>query len=270
MADDTELAPAEELEPSAAPAEGADDQQQPDPIEALAGEVGWVPQDQWQGEPTEWRPAADFLKTGREITRSVSRKLRNMEDQLSRVTATSSQILTDKIAERDAYWRNQHRQAVEDGNHDLAERAVEERVKLKAEAPAANGAAPLPSETADFMERHKSWMGKDPLATMRAEELANQLAQRGVPIPEQLVQVERAIRREFPEHFAQPGKAPAAVQTGQARNSGRGSGKKGFADMPPESQTMAKDYLERHGIPLEDFAKRYFENEATIQQRRVG
>lgn len=270
MADDTELPPEAGTETIDAPPEGETTEQQPDPIEALAGEMGWAPQDQFRGPPEEWKPAAEFIKAGREITRSVTRKLHSMEEQLSRVTATSSQILTDKLAEKDAHWQNVLARAVEDGDHKAASQAVGEIVKLKAEAPAATGAAPLPSDTADFMERHKSWMGKDPLATMRAEELANQLAQRGVPIPEQLVQVERAIRREFPEHFAAAnGKPPPGVQTGQQRNAGKGSGKKGVADMPAEAQAMAKDYLERHGVPLEKFAESYWADQAR-NERRVG
>jgi len=264
VAEDTELAPAEELEPLAAPEA---EQTEPDPIEKLASEMGWAPKDQFRGDESEWKPADEFIRAGRDINRSMARELRTVREEVTRIARTSADMTAQAIAERDAHWQNVHRQAVDDGNHELAERAVDERVKLKTQAAAPEST--IPPETAEFMERNKTWMGKDPLATMRAEEIANQLAARGVPIPDQLVQVERAMRKEFPEHFAAPGKPPPGTQTAQARNAGQGSRAKGFADMPPESQAMAKDYLARHGVPLETTAKSYWADNAR-NERKVG
>jgi hypothetical protein len=163
---------------------------------------------------------------------------------------------------------------VEDGDEAAASRAVNEIVKLKTQTPAP--AAGPPPETLSFMEKNKAWMGTqgadgkwqggDPLARTRAIVLAEQFAAQGYGYDEQLQLAERAIRKEFPEHFPAPAKTPPGVQTGSNRNAGQGSGKKGFADMPPESQAIAKDLLARQGVPLEDFARRYFEQ----QQRKVG
>lgn len=266
MAEETELPPEEGTETIVAPPEGETEEQQADPVEALAREMGWAPKDQFRGDETEWKPAADFIKAGRDINRSISRELRGLKEQFGRVTSVTDQIIADKIAERDAYWQGKHAQAVEDGDHKAAATAVQEIVKLKAEAPKAPDPG-MPPETEGFIERHKAWFGKDPLATTRAKQIAADLAKEGYDTAAQLAQVERAIKKEFPEHFPPPGKQPPGVQTAGSRNAGQGSSKKGFADLPPEARAIAQDMLARHGVPVEKYAERYF---ADQDKRRVG
>lgn len=266
----------EVVEPGAAPADGEGDGQQVetdadagqhgDPVTALATELGWRPQDQFRGAPEDWKEPADFIRASRDINRGLSRELRGVREQIERMGGVTSQIVADKIAERDAYWQGVHRKAVDDGNHELAERAVEERVKLKS----ANGHDTQPGEpqeTLAFRERHKAWFGKDRVATARAMEVAEVSRRMGASVSEQLDDAERAIRREFPEHFPKASKTPPATQTGASRNAGGGSREKGFADMPAESQKMAIDLEQRLGVKREDTAKSYWLEEA---RRRVG
>jgi len=262
---EAEAAPVEDAPPaeaSEATTEATEDE--PEPIRQLASELGWRPKDQFRGDPDEWKPAGDFIRASRDINQSLSRELRGVRDQVSRMEQVSSRLLADKIAERDSYWQGIHRKAVEDGDVQLAERAVTERDKLRDAAPKQDDG--LPPETAAFVEKNRSWFNVDPLATMRAQEICDSLAKRGTPIPEQLQHAERAIRKEFPELFPKPAKPPAGVQTGQSRNAASSSRKKGFADMPAESQTMAKQYNKEHGIPLEKFAESYWSD----QERKVG
>lgn len=269
MADEPELAPEEELEPLAAPAEEEPEQPEapaPDPIAELASKMGWAPKDQYRGDPDEWKPADEFILASKDINRNLSKELRSVRDGLSRMERTHSQILEDKLAEKDAYWRNVHARAVEEGNVELAERAMTERVTLKQAAPQPSN--DMPSETQDFIARHKTWWEGDPLARVRAEEIAASLAQRGVPVPEQLRQVERAIKKEFPEHFPAPAKAPAAVQTSQTRNANVSSRVKGFSDMPSEAQRAAVEFERKHGIKRDGYAKSYWEDAG--KSRRVG
>ena len=267
MADEALAATEADQEALNTPSEDEQDTQQEapadDPIENLARELGWRPKEEFGGPEEKWRPAADFIREGREVQRSLNRELKTVREEVSRISRTSAQLMADKIAERDSYWQNIHRKAVEDGDVETAERAVTERAKLKTAAEPDSGPPP---ETRAFIEKHKSWFNVDPLATMRTQEICAQLAKHGVPIPQQLEQAERAIRKEFPELFPAPAKTPAAVQTATSRNASTTSRKKGYADMPAESQKMAQDYLKKHGIPLEKFAESYFAQD----ERKVG
>lgn len=268
-------APDEGVDPNAAPADGepdpnVNDEGQPDPVAALAMEMGWAPKEKWEGPEDQWKPADQFIKDGRDINRGLSRELRGMRDQLDRVTRTSSQLLEDKIAERDRYWQSVHRKAVEDGDHELAERAFEERGKLAAvpkdteEARAAEAAA---AAARDFATKN-SWFGTQPLPTARAREIGDMLAKAGYPPEVQVAEAEKVIRREYPDLYPQPRQAPGVHGT-RSRSADTRSRAKGYNDMPPESRAMADDYERRHGVKKEDFAKSYWAEQAS-NERKVG
>lgn len=266
---DEQLAPEAELDPNA-PTEGGDvEQKEPGPIEELASKMGWAPKDQFRGNQDDWKPADEFILASKDINRNLSKELRGMRDQIDRVTRTSAQILEDKLAEKDAYWRGIHAKAVEDGNVELAERASDERGKIREakSGPQDNGEPP---ETAEFRSRNVSWFGSNTPATIRAMEVAEQARKLGKDVSGQLDAAEQVVRREFPELFkTASGKAAPVTQTGTSRAAPTSSRTKGFNDMPPESQKMARDYQEKHGVKVEDFAKSYWAEESR-RQRRVG
>lgn len=265
---DEQLAPAGELEPDAAPAAGeqAPENEAPDPVAALAMELNWKPKDKWEGPEEQWKPADEFIKAGRDISRSMHRELKGLRDQVDRMGRVSSQLLDDKIAERDRYWQGIQAKAVEEGDNALVERAVSERIKLKDQVPAPTGAPP---ETQDFIARNESWFGKDPLATAHAKQVAQALANEGYPNDVQLREAERAVKKQFPELFPKPKQAPG-VNGPTNRTASATSREKGFADMPAASQAMAKEYQQRHGVKLEDFAKSYWADLANNNERKVG
>lgn len=245
------MAEQDELPPEVAEDEvvSAEDVATADPIAELAGELGWKPQDKWEGDPEKWRPAADFLRAGRDMQRSATEKLKSIETQVERFARIAEEQAQEKIRERDAYWQQQLDKAVDEGDHDLKKQAVEQLRK-----PAPQNAPP--PETSEWIARNP-WFNSDPLAASRAQEVTERLSRQGYDTATQLREAERAIRKEFPEHFPKP-KDPPAMQTGQARNPAPSNRAKGFADMPPESQRMAKDMHERNGVPLETIAKSYW------------
>jgi hypothetical protein len=77
-------------------------------------------------------------------------------------------------------------------------------------------------------------------------------------VTDQLAQVERAIRKEYPEHFTPAAKPPPSTQTGAARNANASNRQKGFADMPADSQRIALDFEKRLGVPKEQTAQSYW------------
>lgn len=250
MADEN-LAPEEELqERTDAPViEDTDDT--PEPIANLARDLGWTPKTEWQGDPDKWKPAEQFIRDGRDIQQSTARELRSVREQLDRIGNVTTSIVRDKVAERDAYWKQQFNQAVEEGD---TERAAE----LAAKCPTGEQQGPDPVAAAWVAKNE--WFNTDPLAQARAKELSEKLSY--LPVADQLAQVERAIRKEFPEHFPAPAKPAPATQTAQGRNAIPGNRVKGFADMPQASQQAAIEMERLNGVKRDDFAKHYWANEA--------
>jgi hypothetical protein len=265
MADEPDALEGAEAEAARAEAGGTGDQpQQPKTVEELASDLGWKPKDQWQGDETLWQPAETFLRAPVERKYDSKRELKGLRDQLDRVTRTSSQILADKLAEKDAQLALQQAKAVEDGDNAAVDRVVKARIKLQESAPSSDPG--LPSETVAFMEDNKDWFGKDRLATAHAKRVAAELAQDGEPVDVQLREALRSVKKSFPELFPKAKEAPG-TQTGASRATRTDSRVKGFADMPPNSQKMARDYEKRHGVKPEDFAKSYWADQAEIQRR---
>lgn len=253
---DEELAPeggeALELAP-----EVQEEAPQTDPaIEALAREMRWTPKDEWHGDPEKWKPADQFIRDGAGIQQTTSRELRSLREQMERIGGVTETIVRDKVAEAQAEWQRLHDQAVEDGDKEAA------RALLKQQpAPPTNGKTPDPHVT-EWVGKN-AWYNTDPLAQARAAEISDRLAH--LPVPEQLKQVERAIRKEFPEHFPKA-KDPPATQTGQSRNPNPSNRVKGFADMPLASQQVALDYEKRLGVPKEQTAKSYWQDQERVSR----
>ncbi len=229
--------------------QGAPQDDTPEPIVNLARDLGWTPKDEWHGDPEKWKPAEQFIRDGREIQQSTSRELKALREQMDRIGGVTETIVRDKVAERDAYWQAQFDKAVEDGDADAARKAASQ----------INGTGAAPQKGPDpqvaTWVAKNPWYSTDPLAQARAQEISDRL--KHLPVPEQLAQVDRAIRKEFPEHFPKA-KGPPATQTGAQRNAVTSNRQKGFADMPPAAKEMAIDYESRLGVKKEDFAKSYW------------
>jgi hypothetical protein len=239
-----------------------DQQQQPDPYADLASEMGWKPKEQWQGPEDAWKPAKDFILAGRDINQSLSRELKGVREQIDRLTHTSSQIMQDKVAERDAYWQQQMTQAVEDGDTAKALELAQRRPQAQ---PQNGGADPAVARwIAD-----NSWYDTHPRAKALAAEVSDRLARQGFDTATQLSEARAEVQQRYPELFGTPAKQPPATQTGASRNPAPSNRVKGFADMPQDSQRMAREYEKQFGVKPEDFAKSYWADQASQRSVRA-
>ena len=229
----------------------------PEPIANLARDLGWTPKEDWQGDPDKWKPADQFIRDGREIQHTTARELRSLREQMDRMSGVTETIVHDRVAAARSQWEADMARAVEDGDTAAALKLARQEPQAK---PVNGGPDPVVSQWVAKNE----WFTADPLAKARAEEISNRLAH--LPVSEQLAQVERAIRKEFPEHFPAPAKQPTATQTGASRNPNPSNRAKGFADMPAASQQVALDYEKRLGVPKETTAKSYWAEQERVKR----
>jgi hypothetical protein len=238
-----ELAPDEQQEPEA---------DTPEPIVNLATELGWVPKDQFRGDPDKWKPADQFIRAGRDIQQTTAKELRSLRDQVERMGSVTETIAQDRVAQARVQWEAEMARAVEDGDTAAA-------MKLARQEPTAKTAGTTPDATVQQWAAKNTWMDTDPLAASVAREVSNRLAAEGYDTAAQLAAAEKEVKRRFPEHFPAATKAPPATQTGAARNPNPSNRVKGFADMPPAIQRVARDQVERHpGLTFEAIAKSYW------------
>lgn len=255
--DELLLTPADEAPPVEAPPEAGDDT--PDPVAALAAEMGWAPKEQFKGDPTGWKEPAEFIKAGRDIQRSMADRIKSMDRTLDTIAKTSATLFEQQMSEAKAKLLDQHTAAVEDGDAATAFKISSEISKLETTRPTANG--PVPE--AQAWAAKNPWFNTDPIARKRAIEVAEEYNKNGATVAEQLVAAERIARKEYPEHFPQT-KGQASVNA-PSRAGAKASGKRGYADLPPAAQQVAQDFLRRNAVPLETYATNYFASEGEVR-----
>lgn len=231
-------------------------------VVALAHDMGWRPKEEFKGDPETWKPAAEFIRAGHEIQRNLGRELKSLRTTVDTMQRTSTTLLEQQLEEQRTKLAQKYEAAVEDGDAKGAAETLRSLDKLDEQQPAKPTLSP---EAQSFQERHASWLGKDALATKRAITLCNELHGQGYTQSEQLEMAERTIKREFPELFPAPAKRQAATHE-SSRAAGKTNGKKGFADLPPEAQTVALDMENRLNIPRDTYATNYF-NQQPAQRR---
>jgi hypothetical protein len=242
-----------------------DDDGEPDPIEALAHDMGWKPQDQFSGPPEAWKPADEFIRSGREIQRNYARDLKEMRSTLDTVAKTSAQVLQDRLEEQRAELATKFNEAVEDGNATEAYKIGQRIDDLGRRATTVQQPQRLSPEAQEFQERHK-WFGVDQAATARAIQVCNQMAADGVADHAvQLRAAERTVKAEYPELFEGQSNglgrpAPTVHQPG-GRAAPPSNRQKGFHDMPKAAQDIATD-MENRGViaKKDDYVKKFWQN----------
>ncbi len=226
----------------------------PDPVASLASEMGWVPKEQFKGDPDKWREAPEFIRAGKDIQSRLARDLRDVRSTVDTMARTSASLFEQQIKAERERLEAKYNAAVDDGDHTEAFKLAGE-LHQAVQPPQPKGPAP---EVEAFAEKN-AWFKSDPLARQLAIETSDRLFRQGYSTAEQLEHAERAVRKQFPEHFPAPAKPQARV--GEGSRTASTSRKNGFADMPAAAQKVARDMVERGAIPSVDlYVANHFAN----------
>lgn len=229
-------------------------------VDELASQCGWAPLDAWRGDPADWQPAAEFLKS----TVLVNKRLRGELKDLKRsIDKTTTQMAEEKFAKLRASLEAKLEDAVETGDKAAAKQVSAELAKLQAEQASGgmgerNGYIAPPA----FLDENP-WYGENEEATDYALSVANRAMSQGKSFPEQLEAARTAVVKRFPELFeAQPRrKAPPAVHDPGGRNAGQRSGGTGWNDLPADVQRDMERAFIRTGMVTDKalLAKNWFD-----------
>lgn len=213
--------------------------------EKRAMEQGWVPEDQWNGSG-RWRSAEDFLDRGELFSKidEVKRRAERAERTLDDLKKHHQKVRETEFKRAITYLRAQKAEAVEAGD---GERVVEidERIdEAKAEFTEQQESAKQDVQTPEPNPLFTSWMNRngwysaDKVMKGFADEVAERLVVAGVrDHTEILREVERRVKREYPEKFENPNRSKAsAVESSGAK--GGDSRKDSFQLTPEETQVM--------------------------------
>lgn len=198
------------------------------PTQEQAMTSGWVPKDQYKGDPEKWVDAAEFVRRGELFSKidHQGRELKELRKTLE-VMATHHKNVSEIEYQRALQTlKAQKKNALEEGDAD-AVIAVDEQIDQVKEfrRQAANTIdIPQPAQEhptfVNWKEQNKWYEASGPMRAY-ADALGNQLHASGMTPDQVLQKVAEEVRKEFPNKFTNPRQArPSAVEGSVPRSGG--------------------------------------------------
>ena len=222
-----------------------------DPINEAARSQGWVPQEEWDGDPTEWRDAQVFLERGEYFKTMGTQKkqidkLNAMVDKMATIQAKTREDERTKVLKE---LSQQKVQAMEEGEYARIVDIDNEMDKLRSEPAMSVPATPGQSEDeysankiAEYIDNNKWYRTSSDM-----REYADTIAvgyrntNPNATIDDVLEYTDSQIKLRYPEKFGNqaPSASPVAA-TGRTTkpSSKRTNQKKTLDDLPASSRDM--------------------------------
>ena len=118
--------------------EVVDNSVQVDPYEQQAKEQGWKPKEEYQGDPSKWRPAKEFLDRGELFSKidTLGREPKETKKALQMLQQHHSKVREVEYNKAVAELKNLQKKHLEEGNSDGYLETTELLTDLKAEQKA--------------------------------------------------------------------------------------------------------------------------------------
>ena len=235
-------------------------------VETKARRLGWVPREEFRGDPSRWKPADEFVAHGEEILPILRQNNDTLHEKLSAQERQISDMRQVMLEMRDHTRRNTERMyaqaraeveaemraAVESADTQRFETAQARMKAMEAQPPHPPNAAqasaqpPYVEPAVQQWVADNPWFNKDPVLNTVAQAIHVQLGREkpGLSLSDNLAEVTREVQSRFPEKFginlrrsdasavATPGGAPAARRTN----------KRTFDDLPQDAKAAYAKY----------------------------
>jgi len=264
--------------------------------EASAALQGWVPREQYTGDPSKWVDASTFIDRGKKFNHNLQREVAKLTAQIQSFEGTKEafrKFHEETLAAKDvelqeaiSALRIQRSQAIRDGDdegaiqmEDRIDLLKEQRREVKAipkqttQAPAGAGPNMDDPVLLEWVEDGNKWFVDDPklrdYAVALGEELIKSNNHGGKKGRAFLDLVAAKMADEFPRRFRQKEQAAAggkqsqveggAANPGASLAGGRG---KTEADLPAEDRELMKQFIKEGYVTKDAFLKSYFSRNA--------
>lgn len=258
---------------------------QPSEVETKARAQGWVPKEEFRGDPSKWRPADEFVKRGEEMlpialerARTAERRIQDLETQfqqkLARVERVSEIALKRQRDDLETRYAAAMREAAANGDvdrydqlanarHDVFERfdeSLREQTKVEPTGPTIHP---------DQMQTLQAWLGQNDWfhrdqemnGVAQAQHMKLLREQPGLSLADNLAATRKYVQQRYPERFGISAKqvTRAAVESGGGRMPVTATRAKGAADLPADVRAVAEK-LVKQGLfkDVADYAAEFF------------
>lgn len=234
-------------------------EQQPetDPYIDKALELGWRPQEDWDGAPEEFIDAKEFVRRQPLFDKisGLSRQVKQLDEALKAFKVHHNKVKETEYNRAFEQIKQAHRRALAEGETEqalaLADKMDEiatQKEEFEQEAQQQFKNAPqAPDPTFTKWVSENNWYQKDRAMTAYADKLGVELHQQGYPNDEVLRMVTKEVRTEFKHKFTNPKREqPSAVEAGGRKPDKSGS-KLDTSGMP-EQDVQIMNKLIRSGV----------------------
>ena len=244
--------------------------------EEKAMKDGWVPKDQWEGDPEDWVPARQFLKNGELFGRinSYKHKIQGLEKSVQALVKHNEQVFDAGYKAAEAQLKAERREALREGDVERVEQVEEKLEELKTEheekkqefKAEAQPQATMHPSWEPWVDRNQ-WYVNDVRLRSYADGIAKEIVQEAQSAGQQiefdklLLEVSRQVKEEFPHRFGNKTPVQRTTVKDDASN-GAAPTKRQAArdDIEASMSEMDRQIMEtviRSGVPKEKYLDDY-------------
>jgi hypothetical protein len=249
--------------------------------ETEASRKGWVPKDQYKGDPSKWVDAKTFNERGERFTKNLQRELELMKRKFAEFEGTKQAFVKfheETIARKDQEIKDaiqalrvQRVEATASGDADLVVQ-IEDRIdvlkeqqkevkKLPEEQKREPGPNPEDPVLLEWIDDGNQWFHDDPKLRDYAIQVGEEMIKDGETARGRkfLDKVAARMAEDFPRKFTkrEPQRVTGGVESGSSA-AGRGSAGKTERDLPPEDRALMRQFIEAGYTTKEKFLANYF------------
>lgn len=225
-------------------------------VETAARSAGWAPKEDWRGEDDkEWVDAPTFVAQRLEKAQTLGKEVKRLRRTVETTTRVAERTIEQQRAAALEQARREVRQAVAENDTEAAEKALDRVKDISAER--------VDPAMTQFVDRNADWFNVDEEATAYAVSIAQVHANRGATAQKQTEEVEKAVRKRFPELFSDDEPKPRAPVKAPTLGAGTRvatprKGKLTLADLPREAQEAARRFKAK-GVSEQQFLENWEE-----------
>lgn len=220
------------------------------PVEQKALEQGWKPKDQFDGDPTEFIDAPEFVRRGElfEKIERQSKEVRQLKEALEAFKVHHTKVKEAEYNRALKAVDAARKKAFDEGDGEKFFALEEQMKSIKEEAAIVKEAAEAPTpSTPPALEswmKQNSWYQSDRAMTAFADSLAIELHGKGYTLDQALREIDAEVRKEFSSKFERkrPPSPEGSTRTGSTKSDN-------FKLSDEERQVMRK--LVKQGVMTE-------------------
>lgn len=231
--------------------------------EIEASTQGWVPKDQFKGDPKFWRSAEEFLEIGRnelpvlrERNKKLGKEVEDLRRQFRKIPGQIADIERKTIERVTRELKEKQRRAVEEGDIEAFDAVDKELSELQKQPEKPQDIQPI----IDDWVMENDWYGSDEDMAAYAQGLHGRTWDRN---PETLEANLKMVAEKTQKVFAEKRENPNRSKPSAVENAAKIKTKSGhsYGDLPPEAKAICDELVAGKVLTKDQYVKDYFAGE---------